>query len=112
MRVSNWQGGIAMLFHLMQLEVGNVAGTPVVKITIDGRSSALGASDIDALILQLAQTRATMQPAHPPSPPLTPYPLQVNPSWQADHSPLFDGVVLSLCHVGIGWIAFALPPLS
>jgi hypothetical protein len=99
------------MFHLMQLEVGNVAGTPVVKFTIDGHSSALGASDIDALISLLSQARANMQPAHPPSPPPA-YPLQVDPRWQVEHSPLFDGVVLSLCHVGIGWVAFALPPPS
>jgi hypothetical protein len=95
------------------MEVVNETGTPAVRFTINSQSSLLGANNIDTIIDGLTQLRGSMQPPHPLEPIREHnYPLEVDPCWRVDWSPLFDGPVLLLRHVGIGWTAFALPHRS
>ncbi|WP_155741226.1 hypothetical protein [Burkholderia pseudomultivorans] len=97
------------MYHTMHMEVSSESGNPVIKFTIDGRTSVVGVSDIDQMIRQLAHARAAMQPTHPVEPPEGQYPLQIDPCWRVDRLADFDGAVLSIRHLGVGWIAFALP---
>ncbi|WP_043286443.1 hypothetical protein [Paraburkholderia oxyphila] len=100
------------MYHALQLDVTSETGTTVVRFTIAGESSILGAQDIEAMIEQLANIRAAMQPARPLSPPSGTYPMELDPCWRVDRLRDFDGAVLSLRHVGKGWTAFALPASS
>ena len=100
------------MHHALQLHVTNESGAPVVRFTIAGKSSVLGVVDVETMIAQLARIRASMQPAHPAAPPASEYPMEFDPCWRVDVPAQFDGVVLSLRHLGVGWTAFALPPSS
>jgi hypothetical protein len=101
------------MYHLMTMEPVNEAGTVAVRFTIEGRSSVLGAADVDTLIEKLVELRGGMSPAHSMMPmPTRNYPLEVDPSWHVDRTPLFEGPVLMLRHAGIGWTAYALPARS
>ncbi|MBY4869542.1 MULTISPECIES: hypothetical protein [Burkholderia] len=98
--------------HTMHMEVSSESGISVIRFTIDGHTCALGVRDIDEMIMQLAAARAAMQPTHPPEPPDGRYPLQVDPCWRVDRLADYNGAVLSMRHIGIGWIAFALPSVN
>lgn len=101
------------MYHLMTMEPVHEAGTVAVRFTIEGRSSVLGAADVSTLIEKLVELRAGMSPAHSLTPvPSHNYPLEVDPSWHVDRTPLFDGPVLMLRHAGMGWTAYALPARS
>lgn len=74
------------MYHLMTMEPVHEAGTVAVRFTIEGRSSVLGAADVDTLIEKLVELRAGMSPAHSMTPvPSHNYPLEVDPSctWTA-----------------------------
>ncbi|WP_446902721.1 hypothetical protein [Burkholderia sp. YIM B11467] len=101
-----------IMYHTMRMEVSTESGYPVIRFTIDGQTSILGVHDIDQMILQLATARAAMQPTHPVEPPEGQYPLQIDPCWRVDRLADYDGAVLSIRHVGMGWIAFALPSVN
>ncbi len=99
--------------HAMKMEVMNESGAAGVRFTIDGRSSLLTTGDVDTLIAALLRARADMHPPHPAKPlAARDYPLQFDPCWQVETSPLFEGPVLMLRHAGSGWIAYMLPPAS
>jgi hypothetical protein len=99
--------------YAMTMEVVNESDSVGVRISIDNRSSLLKAGELDALIESLLRLRADIQPQHPAQPlPAHDYPLQVDPCWQVERSPVFDGPVLLLRHAGAGWIAYMLPPAS
>jgi hypothetical protein len=102
-----------LMYHAMTMEMVNESDTVAVRFSIDNRSSLLSVGDIDTLIDQLIRLRADMEPAHPAKPLAAhDYPLQVDPCWQVEWSPMFDGPVLLLRHAGTGWIAYMLPPAS
>ncbi|OAJ54985.1 hypothetical protein A6V36_09155 [Paraburkholderia ginsengiterrae] len=100
------------MYHAMQMDITCESGIPVARFTIAGQSSLLGVADIEAMIAELARIRAAMQPVRPLNPPAGEYPMEVDPCWRVDRPPQFNGAVLSLRHIGIGWTAFALPPPS
>jgi hypothetical protein len=96
--------------NAMTMEVVNEFDTVAVRFSIDNRSSLLSVSDIDTLIDQLMRLRADMHPPHPAKPLAAhDYPLQIDPCWQVEWSPMFEGPVLLLRHAGTGWIAHMLP---
>ncbi|MGH8781279.1 hypothetical protein [Paraburkholderia sp.] len=101
------------MYHTMAMELVDESGATAVRFSIDNESSLLRVDDVDALIAKLVQLRSTMKPAHPLEPVRAQnYPLEVDPCWHVDRSPLFAGPVLLLRHGGVGWTAFVLPPPS
>jgi hypothetical protein len=101
------------MYYPMTMEVVNESDTVAVRFSIDNRSSLLSVGDIDTVIERLLRLRADMQPPHPAKPlSAHDYPLQVDPCWQVEVSPMFDGPVLLLRHAGSGWIAYMLPATS
>jgi hypothetical protein len=101
------------MHYPMTMEVVDESDTVAVRFSIDNRSSLLSAGDIDTLIEGLLRLRADMQPPHPAKPLAAhDYPLQIDPCWQVEVSPMFDGPVLLLRHAGSGWIAYMLPAES
>jgi hypothetical protein len=101
------------MYQRMLIEPLQGSGTAALRFVIGNNAALLDAAEIDHLIAQLGQYRSQMLPAHPPQPqPSMTYPLEVDPCWHVDRSPLFDGVVLLLRHAGFGWIAFSMPPQS
>lgn len=97
------------MYHPLELHITSETGSPVVRFTIAGVSSALGVTDIEAMIAQLVNVRAAIQPGRPLDPPPDGYAMEVDPCWRVDVAPQFNGAVLSLRHAGVGWTAFALP---
>lgn len=101
------------MYYPMTMEVVDESDTVAVRLSIDNRSSLLSAEDIDTVIERLLRLRADMQPPHPAKPLAAhDYPLQIDPCWQVEMSPMFDGPVLLLRHAGSGWIAYMLPAAS
>jgi hypothetical protein len=101
------------MYYPMTMEVVDESDTVAVRFSIDNRSSLLSAGDIDTVIERLLRLRADMQPPHPAKPLAAhDYPFQIDPCWQVEMSPMFDGPVLLLRHAGSGWIAYMLPPAS
>jgi hypothetical protein len=101
------------MYQRMSIEPLQESGTAALRFVIGNNAALLDANELDNLIAQLGQVRAHMPPAPPPQPePSRSYSLVVDPCWHVDRSPLFEGVVLLLRHVGFGWIAFSLPPPS
>jgi hypothetical protein len=97
------------MYHTMAMELVDESGATGVRFSIEDQASLLRVEDVDALIAKLVQLRGTMQPPHSLEPVRSQhYPLEVDPCWHIDRSPLFAGPVLMLRHGGIGWTAFAL----
>ncbi|MGF6240021.1 MULTISPECIES: hypothetical protein [Paraburkholderia] len=101
------------MYQRMSVEPLQESGTAALRFVIGNSAALLDANEIDKLILQLGQIRAHMLPAPPPQPEAsTSYPLEIDPCWHVDRTPIFEGVVLLLRHAGYGWLAFSLPPPS
>jgi hypothetical protein len=101
------------MYYPMTMEVVDESDNVAVRVSIDNRSSLLSAEDIDSVIERLLRLRADMQPPHPAKPLAAhDYPLQIDPCWQVEMSPMFDGPVLLMRHAGSGWIAYMLPAAS
>ncbi|SMG13581.1 hypothetical protein [Paraburkholderia susongensis] len=102
------------MYDLMTLEVVNKdgGGDAALCFRIADRSALLRTEDVDELIRQLVLVRVSMTPPPSVEPVKTQdYPLEIDPSWHVDHSPLL-GAVLLLRHAGSGWTAYALPDQS
>lgn len=101
------------MYKRLSVEPLQESGTPALRLVIGNNAALLDVNEVDDLIAHLGQVRAHMLPAPPPQPDRSRlYPLEADPCWHVDRSPLFDGVVLLLRHTGYGWIAFPLPPPS
>jgi len=97
------------MYYPMTIEAVTESDTDAVQFSIDNRSSLLRASDVDTLIEQLIRLRADMNPPQPAKPFVAhDYPLEVDPCWQVERSPMYDGPVLLMRHAGAGWIAYML----
>lgn len=94
----------------IKLELVNEYGKPSLLLTLDGRTAALAAEELDELIETLGLLRADLTPA----PELTVskaerYAVETNAEWHVHQTPLFDGALLFLRHSGFGWTGFGLP---
>jgi hypothetical protein len=100
------------VYESMIVELFENAGVPVLRFTIADRFCVLQTSAVDAVIQHLIALRAHLGPPHSREPVRSlNYPLEMDPSWYLDHSPLL-GPVLLLRHAGLGWMAYSLPPES
>ncbi len=80
-----------------------------LTLAADGREKldvSLGASDIEALIANLAKARARMKPEVPKVRPLAPRTL-VSPLTAVVDVPGVPGKTLLFRHAGLGWLGFA-----
>jgi hypothetical protein len=100
------------VYEPMTLDLFDYADVPVLRFTIADKSCLLQTSDVDALIQQLIALRVRLDPPQPREPVRSSnFPLEMDPCWYLEHSPLL-GPVLLLRHPGAGWMAYSLPPES
>ncbi|MBM3527303.1 MAG: hypothetical protein FJX62_04370 [Alphaproteobacteria bacterium] len=91
---------------------------PPIRIELDADGSQatlapspggtkLGASDVDALIRDLAAVRARMTPVHPAEPPDDPGQLHVSDNllWRVKADPRRGAIQFAMQHPGLGWSA-------
>ncbi|MFM0124433.1 hypothetical protein P0D73_37070 [Paraburkholderia sp. RL18-101-BIB-B] len=100
------------MFESMTLDLFDYADVPVLRFTIADRSCLLQTSAVDELIQQLIALRGLLDPPQPREPVKSSnYPLEMDPCWYVEYSPLL-GPVLLLRHRGVGWMAYSLPTES
>jgi hypothetical protein len=100
------------VYESMTLDLFDYADVPVLRFTIADRSCLLQTSAVDELIQQLIALRGRLEPPQPREPVRSSnYPLEMDPCWYVDYSPLL-GPVLLLRHQGVGWMAYSLPSES
>jgi hypothetical protein len=100
------------MYDLLALDVLEKESDSALRFRIADRASLLPAAEVDSLIQRLVLLRARMQPPQPAQPEASgDYPLEMDPCWRVDYSPLL-GPVLLLRHSGAGWTAYALPAES
>ena len=97
----------------MSIDLANAYGEHAVCVKINGQTALPEACDVDGLIEELSELRVHMQPAVPEQPLRTrQHVLEIDPCWYTERSPLFDGAVVFLRHIGLGWAGFAIPTES
>ena len=100
------------VYESMTLDLFDYADVPVLRFTIADRSCLLQTSAVDELIQQLIALRGRLDPPQPREPVKSSnYPLEMDPCWYVEYSPLL-GPVLLLRHQGAGWMAYSLPTES
>lgn len=100
------------VYESMTLDLFDHADVPALRFTIADKSCLLQTSAVDELIQQLIALRGRLDPPQPREPVRSSnYPLEMDPSWYVEHSPLL-GLVILLRHPGVGWMAYSLPTES
>lgn len=97
-----------MTYQTMNIQVlTEPNGDFVYRFSIGQHASLLRTHDLDSLIEQLIMLRASSRPPRAVEPVKEHnYPLEYDPCWRVDQSPLLDGPVLMLRHAGAGWLAY------
>lgn len=72
--------------------------------------STLSAAELDALIAEAAERRAQMAQDVPHERPEGAVTAKGNPAWYVTPGP--GGTLLQICHPGLGWLAFVIPPVE
>jgi len=92
---------------VQQIRLDPSADDITLNISIDGSVAELTASDVDALIHDLAAARAKMTPIHPAEPPDDPEKLHHNDNllWSVKAAPQKSAIQFATQHPGLGWIA-------
>jgi hypothetical protein len=103
-----------MTYQTMNIQVlTEQNGEFVFRFSIGQHASLLRMHDLDSLIEQLIMLRASTRPARAVEPVKDHnYPLEYDPCWRVDQSPLLEGPVLMLRHAGAGWLAYTFTPAS
>ena len=71
--------------------------------------SELTAEELDALIAEAANRRATLVPANSQLRPTSVFPVH-DPRWYVQ--PVAAGTLVQIDHPGLGWLAFTIPPAA
>jgi hypothetical protein len=103
-----------MTYQTMHIQVLNEPnGEFVFRFSIGQHASLFRMHDLEALIEQLMQLRASIRPPRAVEPTnARNYPLEYDPCWRVDQSPLLESPVLMLRHAGAGWLAYTFSPQS